>query len=48
MLFLRIKASLPVIIMGETGIGKTSLVKVLSYLMGGSLSIMNIHAGITE
>ena len=51
LIYERIQASLPVILMGETGCGKTSLLKMLSIFMNKGLSRMktlNIHAGITE
>lgn len=47
MIFLRIEASLPVVLMGETGIGKTSLIQLLSNIMDANLKILNIHAGIS-
>ncbi len=47
MIYLRIQAGLPVILMGETGIGKTSLLVLLSKIMKQDMRIMNIHAGIT-
>jgi len=51
LILLRIRAGIPVIMMGETGCGKTSLIKILSSLLNrGSmnLKIMNIHAGIED
>ena len=51
----RIRANLPVILMGETGCGKTSLIKILYDLQFKYLNqikynmiIYNIHAGITD
>ena len=47
----KIKASIPVILMGETGCGKTSLLKMLSIFMNkGSekMKTLNIHAGTNE
>ena len=44
---LRIQAKIPVILMGETGIGKTALVKLLSSIMDMKFETLNIHAGIT-
>ena len=47
----RIKANVPVIIMGETGCGKTALItKLNQFLNNGkkSLEIINIHPGITD
>ena len=44
---LRILAQIPVILMGETGIGKTALVKLLSSIMLMKFDTLNVHAGIT-
>jgi midasin (ATPase involved in ribosome maturation) len=51
LLVYRIKANVPVIIMGETGCGKTSLIVKLSELLNNGknkVEIINIHPGITE
>ena len=51
LILLRIRAGIPVIMMGETGCGKTSLIKILSSLLNKGemkLKIMNIHAGIKD
>ena len=51
LLYFRIKANVPVIIMGETGCGKTSLIIKLSQLLNNGenvVQIINIHPGITE
>ena len=52
LILLRIRANIPVIMMGETGCGKTSLIKMLFKLLNnGSLEemkVLNIHAGITD
>jgi E3 ubiquitin-protein ligase RNF213 len=45
---MRIVAGLPVIVMGETGIGKTSLIRLLSYITDFSIQIFNVHAGVTS
>ncbi|KAJ8319134.1 hypothetical protein KUTeg_004225, partial [Tegillarca granosa] len=45
---LRIKALVPVIIMGETGCGKTSLVRYLADMCGITFKVLSIHAGITQ
>ena len=45
---LRIQAKIPVILMGETGIGKTALVKLLSTIMMMKFDTLNIHAGISS
>ncbi|CAG2190397.1 RNF213 [Mytilus edulis] len=45
---LRINTMIPVIIMGETGCGKTSLIQYLSKMCGIELNIFSIHAGTSE
>ena len=47
----RIKANIPVIIMGETGCGKTSLILKLNQLLNNgktTLHEINIHPGIKD
>jgi MoxR-like ATPase len=34
--------------MGETGIGKTAIIKYLAMVMFCNLFTLNVHAGITE
>ena len=51
LLVYRIKANIPVIIMGETGCGKTSLIKKLSQILNNGeeiVKIINIHPGIKD
>lgn len=48
LIILRIRAHIPVILMGETGCGKTSLIRYLSVVCGVQFEVMNIHAGIEE
>jgi len=51
LLIYRIKANVPVIIMGETGCGKTSLITKLSQILNNGdklVKIINIHPGITD
>ena len=51
LILLRTRAGIPVILMGETGCGKTSLIKILSTLLNNgtmNLKIKNIHAGIKD
>jgi len=49
LILLRIRSNIPVIMMGETGCGKTSLIRMLSRLLNeGShkkMKVLNIHAG---
>lgn len=44
----RINRKIPVIMMGETGCGKTFLITILAELIGATLHIFNIHAGIED
>ena len=47
----KIQASVPVILMGETGCGKTSLLKMLSIFMNKGyekMKTLNVHAGTNE
>ncbi|KAK3713135.1 hypothetical protein QZH41_001214 [Actinostola sp. cb2023] len=44
----RMQANIPVIIMGETGCGKTSLVRYLAHTCAIPFEVFSVHAGITE
>jgi len=52
LILLRIRANIPVIMMGETGCGKTSLIRKLSQMLNNGstkkMKILNIHAGIND
>ncbi|XP_023932493.1 E3 ubiquitin-protein ligase rnf213-alpha-like [Lingula anatina] len=48
LVIMRVRAGIPVIIMGETGCGKTSLIKYLAMTCGVYFEPFNIHAGIEE
>ena len=52
LILLRIRSNIPVIMMGETGCGKTSLIRKLSELKNDGnadkMKILNIHAGTTD
>ena len=52
LILLRIRADIPVIMMGETGCGKTSLITMLSKLLNNgsdkNMKIKNIHAGTSD
>lgn len=39
---------MPIILMGETGVGKTSLVDFLSKVIDAECLTLNIHAGISD
>ena len=48
-IYLRAISQVPVIIMGETGCGKTSLIRFFSQnILNDKLEIFNIHAGTTS
>ena len=45
----KMKANVPIILIGETGCGKTSMVRYLiEYIKKEKLRILNVHAGITD
>ena len=51
LILLRERENLPIIMMGETGCGKTSLIRKISELINNGdnkLEILNVHAGITN
>ena len=48
MILIRLRANVPVILMGETGCGKTFLIRTMSQLSGTEMKILNVHAGTTE
>jgi replication-associated recombination protein RarA len=48
LIYLCIASGRPVILMGETGIGKTALINLMANIMEAEYDILNIHAGITE
>ena len=48
LILLRIRANIPVIMMGETGCGKTSLIRMIKELKNNAMYILNIHAGIVD
>ena len=48
LIILRIRVNIPVIIMGETGCGKTSLIRYLANTCGVQFYTFNVHAGISE
>ena len=47
LILLRIRANIPVVIMGETGCGKTSLIRYLAQMCDTEFKHFSIHAGIT-
>ena len=48
LIILRVRANVPIIIMGETGCGKTSLIRYLANTCGIEFCTFNFHAGISE
>ena len=51
LILIRIRSNIPVIMMGETGCGKTSLIRKLSEMKNEGeqkLKILNIHAGTND
>ena len=48
LIILRIRANVPVIIMGETGCGKTSLIRYLANMHGLKLFPFHLHAAVSE
>lgn len=48
LIVLRLQGHQPIIIMGETGCGKTSLIRYLSTICQIEFQILSIHAGVTE
>mgnify|MGYP002623021467 CR=1 FL=1 len=51
LILMRIRAKIPIIMMGETGCGKTTLINMASKLFNkgqSNIKQMNIHAGITD
>jgi energy-coupling factor transporter ATP-binding protein EcfA2 len=45
---LRVKFGMPVIVMGETGCGKSSLMTAMCAVLGFRLHTLNIHGGMTD
>ncbi|CAG8487332.1 35591_t:CDS:10 [Gigaspora margarita] len=48
LVLLRSRANVPVVICGEAGCGKTSLIQFLSEVVNVKFEILNLHAGITK
>lgn len=48
MIALRIQSNIPVVVMGETGCGKTSLIRRLAQICDVHLEILSVHAGLEE
>lgn len=45
LVYMRSQCGLPVVMMGDTGCGKTSLLKYLATAAGVQLQVLNVHAG---
>ena len=48
LILIRLRAGVPILIMGETGCGKTSLIKAIAKINNYEMKTLNIHAGITD
>ena len=48
LIYIKSKANMPILLMGETGCGKTYLIQVLCKITNTKLVKLNIHAGIKE
>ena len=48
LIHIKSKANMPILLMGETGCGKTYLIQVLCAITNTKLAKLNIHAGINE
>ncbi|CAJ0766970.1 13665_t:CDS:2, partial [Entrophospora sp. SA101] len=48
MILLRTRANIPVVICGEAGCGKTSLIGFLAKIVEAEFMTLNLHAGIHE
>ncbi|CAN0449561.1 unnamed protein product, partial [Ascophyllum nodosum] len=44
---LRLQAKMPVVIMGETGCGKSSLISGMCAVLGWTLNVLNVHNGLS-
>ena len=47
-ILLRLRAGIPVLIMGETGCGKTSLINAIAQINNYKMLTFNCHAGVTD
>ena len=47
-IILRLRARIPIIMVGETGCGKTSLIKILAEIKKINMKVYNVHAETTE
>ena len=48
LIMLRVKSNIPVLVMGETGCGKTSLIRYLATVSDVEFEVLSIHAGVEE
>ncbi len=48
LIYLRIRANVPIVLLGETGIGKTALINLLSNICEFEFRSKDIHFAITE
>ena len=48
LIMLRVRSGIPVLVMGETGCGKTSLIRFLATVSDVDFEVLSIHAGVGE
>ena len=48
LIMLRVRSSIPVLVMGETGCGKTSLIRYLATVSDVEFEVLSIHSGVGE
>jgi|LauGreDrversion4_2_1035121.scaffolds.fasta_scaffold58837_6 MoxR-like ATPase len=47
-IYLRLRVGQSVIIMGETGVGKTAIINYLADVLNYEFRVLNLHEGVTE
>lgn len=47
MIYLRIRSGVPILVMGETGVGKTILINYLAALLQRDLYVLNVNPGLS-
>jgi len=47
-IYMRLRAGQSVIVMGETGVGKTAIINYLADILSYDFRVLNMHEGISE